>query len=177
MKELFVINAQYNQEANKVILSILNGLSNEEREKERGSYFKSLSGLVTHILGGTTFLLGMFKEAVAQNDTASKALAALKSVSVPEGKLSEAQWKQLAADIETADTAYINFTKALTDADLKAPVKIDWYDGNPASVPLFFMLNNMTAHGTHHRGQVSQLLDELRIDNDFSGVNAAFLPK
>jgi uncharacterized damage-inducible protein DinB len=177
MKELFVINAQYNHEADKTILSILNGLSNDEREQDRGSYFKSLSGLTAHILGGTVFLLGMFKDAVAHNDAALKALAALKTVSVPEGPLSEAQWKQLAADIETADTAYINFTKALTDADMKAPVKISWYKGNPDSVPVFFLLNQMLTHGTHHRGQVSQILDTLKIDNDYAGVNVAFLPK
>jgi uncharacterized damage-inducible protein DinB len=177
MKELFVINAQYNHEANKTILSILNGLSNAEREQDRGSYYTSLSGLVTHILGGNTFLLGMFKDAVAHNDAALKALAALQTVSVPEGSLSEAQWKQLGADIETVDKAYINFTKALTDADLKAPVKISWYKGNPDSVPAFFLLNQLAAHGTHHRGQVSQIVDELKIDNDYSGVNVAFLPK
>ncbi|GHT96237.1 diguanylate cyclase [Spirochaetia bacterium] len=176
MKELFVINAQYNHEANKAILSILNGLSNDEREQDRGSYYKSLSGLVAHILGGTVFLLGMFKDLAAHNDAARKALAPLEAVSVPEGKLSEAQWKQLGADIETADTAYINFTKALTDADLKIPVKLSWYNSNPDSVPAFFLLNNLVAHGTHHRGQVSHILDELKIDNDYSGVNAAFLP-
>jgi uncharacterized damage-inducible protein DinB len=175
MKELFVINAQYNREANRAILSILNGLSHPEREQERGSYYKSLSGLVTHILGGNTFLLGMFQDTVAHNEAALKALAALKTVTVPEGPLSEAQWKQLAADIETVDTAYIDFTKALTDADLKAPVKIDWYGGNPDSVPAFFLLNQLVVHGTHHRGQVSQILDALKIDNDYSGVSVAFL--
>jgi uncharacterized damage-inducible protein DinB len=175
MKELLVINAQYNHEADKAILSILNGLSNEEREQDRGSYYKSLSGLAAHILGGTVFLLGMFKDMAAHNDAALKALAALKPVTIPEGKLSEAQWKQLAADIETADTAYINFAKALTGADLKAPVKISWYKGNPDSVPAFFLLNQLAAHGTHHRGQVSQILDALKIDNDYSGVNVAFL--
>jgi uncharacterized damage-inducible protein DinB len=177
MKELFVINAQYNKEADKAFLSILNGLSHGERVQERGSYYKSLAGLAAHILGGTVFLLGMFKEAAAHNDAALKALAALQTVSVPEGAISEAQWKQLAADIETADTAYINFTKALSDADLNAPVKISWYKGNPDSVPAFFLLNQLAAHGTHHRGQVSQILDELTIDNDYSGVNVAFLPK
>ncbi|MDR1444677.1 MAG: damage-inducible protein DinB, partial [Treponema sp.] len=38
--------AKYNQEANKNILELLNKLSNDEREKERGSYYHSLSGLV-----------------------------------------------------------------------------------------------------------------------------------
>jgi uncharacterized damage-inducible protein DinB len=175
MKELFVINALYNQAADKAFLSILNGLSNDERERDRGSYYKSLSGLAAHILGGTVHILGMFKDAVAQNDAASRALAALQAVSLSRGPFSEAQWKQLAADIETADSAYIDFAKALTDADLQSPVKVAWYKGNPDSVPLFFMLNQATTHGTHHRGQISQILDAMKIDNNYSGMNAAFL--
>ncbi|MDR0710397.1 MAG: damage-inducible protein DinB, partial [Spirochaetaceae bacterium] len=154
MKELFVINALYNQAADKAFLSILNGLSNDEREQDRGSYYKSLSGLAAHILGGTVHILGMFKDAVAQNNAASKALEALQAINPPRGAaLSEAQWKQLAADMEAADSAAIDFAKALTDADLKSPVKVPWHRGNPDSVPLFFMLNQITSHGTHHRGQ------------------------
>jgi uncharacterized damage-inducible protein DinB len=37
------------------------------------------------------------------------------------------------------------------------------------------MLHNLGAHGTHHRGQISQILDELKIDNDYSGINVRFL--
>jgi uncharacterized damage-inducible protein DinB len=175
MKKLFVINALYNQAADKAFVSILNGLSNDEREQDRGSYYKSLSGLAVHILGGTIHFLGMFKDAVAQNDAASKALAALQAISLPKGPLSEAQWKQLAADIEAADIAHVNFAKALTDADLQSPVKVAWFKGNPDSVPLFFMLNQATSHGTHHRGQISQMLDAMKIDNNYSGMDVAFL--
>jgi uncharacterized damage-inducible protein DinB len=176
MKELFVINALYNRAADKAFVSILNGLSNDEREQDRGSYYKSLSALAVHILGGTVHFLGMFKDAVAQNDAASKALAALQAIALPKGPLSEAQWKQLAADFEAVDNAYVDFAKALTSADLNSPVKVAWYRGNPDSVPLFFMLNQVTTHGTHHRGQISQILDAMKIDNDYSGVDVAFLP-
>jgi uncharacterized damage-inducible protein DinB len=176
MKELFVINALYNQAADKAFLSILNGLSNDEREQDRGSYYKSLSGLAAHILGGTAHMLTMFKDATAQNAAAAKALAALEAITPPpQGPLSEAQWKQLAAGIEAADAAHIDFVKALTEEDLKSPVKVAWYKGNPDSVPLFFMLNQITTHGTHHRGQISQALDALKIDNNYSGMNVAFL--
>jgi uncharacterized damage-inducible protein DinB len=176
MKELFVINALYNQAADKAFLSILNGLSNNQREQDLGSYYKSLSGLTAHILGGTAHMLLMFKDAVAQNDAACKALAALQAIArPPDGPLTEAQWKQLAADIEAADSAYVDFAKALTDADLKSPVKVPWYRGNPESAPLFFMLNQTATHGIHHRGQISQILDALKIDNDYSVMNPGFL--
>jgi uncharacterized damage-inducible protein DinB len=177
MKEIFSTFAKYNLEANKTILSILKGLSPEDRDKDRGSYYKSLSGLITHILGGTFFLLGMCKSAVSQNAASIKALSPLEKVTVPNGACTEAQWKQFEADVETTDDAYVKFIDALTEEDLKAPVKLDWYEGNPTSVPLSFMLSQLTAHGTHHRGQISQILDELKIDNDYSGINTAFLPK
>jgi uncharacterized damage-inducible protein DinB len=177
MKELFLTFARYNREANKTILSILKGLSPEERDKDRGSYYKSLSGLIAHIMGGTVFLLGMCKAAAARNAAAVEALAPLEKVSVPKGALAEAQWNHFETDLETADNVYINFIAALSDEDLKAPVKLDWYGGNPASVPLSFMISQLVAHGTHHRGQISQILDSLKIDNDYSGINIAFLPK
>jgi uncharacterized damage-inducible protein DinB len=175
MKKLFVVNALYNQAANKAFLSILNGLSNDEREQDRGSYYKSLSGLAVHTLGGTVFFLRMFKDAVAQNEAAVRAIDALRDIDVPEGPLSEAGWKQLAADFEIADKAHIDFVKALTDADLQSPVTVPWFKGNPESVPLFFMLNQVTTHGIHHRGQISQILDAMKIDNDYSGMDTAFL--
>jgi uncharacterized damage-inducible protein DinB len=48
-----------------------------------------------------------------------------------------------------------------------------WFSG--AQVPLSSVLQAVAAHNTHHRGQVSQILDSLKIDNDWSGIDAAFL--
>jgi uncharacterized damage-inducible protein DinB len=176
MKELFISFAKYNKEANKAVYAILNGLSNDEREKERGSYYKSLSGLFAHTLGGTVFLLGTLKEALAESPAAG-ALAALEGITVPRESLSAAQWQELEGAFEKADNAYIDLVSSLRDEDLKAQVKLPWYGGNPASVPVAFMLQQLIAHGTHHRGQISQILDSLKIDNDYSGLSPAFIPK
>jgi len=43
--------AKYNQAGNKKIYDMLSKMSNEEREKDRGSYYGSLSGLLRHALG------------------------------------------------------------------------------------------------------------------------------
>ncbi|MDR1210735.1 MAG: damage-inducible protein DinB [Spirochaetaceae bacterium] len=174
MKELFITFAKYNKEADKAIYAILDGLSNDEREKDRGSYYKSLSGLFVHTLGGTVFLLGMLKEALGGSPSA---LSDLGSVTIPEGGLNAEQWKVLGADFEKADDAYIQLVSSLKEEDLKAPVKLSWYKGNPPSVPVAFMLQQIIAHGTHHRGQISQILDSLKIDNDYSGISPAFVPK
>ena len=179
MKETAIF-AKYNQAGNKTIFNILNAMSNEEREKDRGSYYGSLSGLLRHVLGGTRFFLGMYQ--VALGDSALGEGAAHKTVSVVdgvsfhvEGALTESQWKELGSALEAADLVYVNMAQALTEADMSRPVKIDWYGGNPASVPLSFMLSQLLVHNTHHRGQISQILDSLKIENDYSGIGAEFL--
>jgi uncharacterized damage-inducible protein DinB len=177
MKDIFLIFAKQNGEANGAIVSILNGLSNEDREKDRGSYYGSLSGLARHILVGTSFFLGMFKETLGKNPAALKAIAAVEGLKAPEGTLNEAQWKTAAAAIKTADEALVNLAAALREEDLALPVAVNWFGGNPATMPLSYMLQALTLHGAHHRGQVSQILDSLKIDNNYSGINAAFLSR
>ena len=171
-----LIYAKYNQAGNKTIFNILNAMSNEEREIDRSSYYGSLSGLLRHVLGGTKFFLGMYKGALSEGSAAYKAVSAVDSVPFPaEGALSESQWKELGSALEAVDAAYVNMAEALTEAELSRPVKIDWYGGNPDSVPLSFMLSQLVVHNTHHRGQISQVLDSLKIDNDYSGIGVEFL--
>jgi len=168
--------AKYNQAGNKAILGLLNKLSNDDREKDRGSYYGSLSGLFRHIMGGTRFFLGMYKTALGGNAAALKALAAIETLpKFPEGALTEAQWKELQSAASTIDAAYVAMAEALKESDSGLPVKIEWYGGNPASVPLSFMLSQLVVHNTHHRGQISQILDSLKIDNDYSGIDVSFL--
>ncbi|GHV55894.1 hypothetical protein AGMMS49579_19710 [Spirochaetia bacterium] len=176
MKEIFLTFAKYNEAANKAIVTILNTLSNDDREKSRKSYYGSLSGLARHILGGQVYILGMFKDAVVGNAAATKALASLAKIEIPEGKkLTEEQWKTVAAGLKAADKAHIAFVEALDEKDFSAPVAVEWYKGKPPTAPLYFMLQSLEAHGTHHRGQISQILDSLNIDNDWSGINIKFL--
>jgi uncharacterized damage-inducible protein DinB len=173
-----VIYAKYNQEGNKIIFGLLDKMSNDDREKDRGSFCGSLSGLFRHIIGGTQFFLGMYKATLSGNAAALKAISAIENLpKQPEGTLSEEQWKELESVISAVDTAYTSMAEALNEADLILPVKIEWYGGNPASVPLSFMLSQLVVHNTHHRGQISQILDSLKIDNDYSGINVTVLPK
>lgn len=176
MKEI-AMYARYNQAGNKAVCAILDKMSNDDREKDRGSYYGSLSGLFRHVFGGTRYFLGLFKETLAGNAAASKAIASLDNVPSPgEGQLSEGQWKEFCASLEKVDAAYLAVAEALTEADMALPVKVEWFGGNPPSVPLSFMLSQLLLHNTHHRGQMSQIFDSLKIDNDYSGIGIAFLP-
>ena len=164
-----VMYAKYNQEGNKAIYDILSAMSNEEREKDRKSFYGSLSGMLRHTLGGTVFFLGMFQPALAGNAEASRAIASLPALPA-DGPLDDGQWKQFGKTMAAIDSAYVAMAESLSEADLKLPVKLDWYGGNPDSVPISYLLSQLLVHNTHHRGQISQVLDEMKIENDFSGI-------
>ena len=173
---IYLTFAKANEEADKVIIAILDKMSNDDREKNRKSYYGSLSNLLRHTAGGTCYFLSMFKETMAGNPEVLKTLALLDKVKLPEEKkLDEAGWKKLCAAVKTIDKVYVSFAEALGDNDFSAPVKVSWYKGKPAEVPLSFMLGQLVSHGAHHRGQISQILDTLKIDNDYSGLNVKFL--
>ncbi|MCL2558181.1 MAG: DinB family protein [Treponema sp.] len=168
-----VMYARYNRDSNKKIYDILSGMSNDEREKDRGGYFGSLSATLRHVIGGAQYFLGLFEPALAGNPAALKALAG-RAKPISEDPLDEAQWKELGEALEKTDAAYIGMAEALSADDLSLKVKVDWYGGNPDSAPLYYMLGQLVAHGIHHRGQISQMLDELKIEHEFSGIS--FLP-
>ena len=173
-----VMYAKYNQAGNKAIFDLLDKMSNDEREKDRGSFYGSLSNLFRHVAGGTRFFLGLYKTALSGNASAVKAISSIESLpKLPEGALTDAQWKELESTMNAVDAAYIAMTEALSESDLALPVQVKWYGGNPDSVPLSFMLSQLVVHNTHHRGQISQILDSLKIDNDYSGIKVDFISK
>ena len=175
MKKIFLAFAKANEESNKAIAGILGKLSNDDREKDRKSYFKSLTELFRHNTGAAAYFMSLYGAAVPGNAEAQKALAPLAKMEELKGKLDEAKWKKAVSLCKIADKALVDFVSALSDSDFEAPVKIGWYKGKPPEVPLWFMLQQFVAHNIHHRGAISQILDTLKIDNDFSGINVKFL--
>jgi uncharacterized damage-inducible protein DinB len=173
MNTSFTVHTLYNQGANAAVYGLLSALSNEEREKARGSFYGSLSGLARHLAGGTGFFAEMLKGAV-KNPAAKKALEPTASVvRPPEGELTEAQWQELGKTLATLDKAMVEFCRVLTVPDLETPVK--WMTGDPETVPVWFMLATLAHHNTHHRGQISQILDEMKVEHNFSGVSPEYL--
>jgi hypothetical protein len=118
----------------------------------------------------------MFKNALEDNAVAVKALSTVETLpKLPEGALSETQWKELESVADAIDAAYTGMAEALMPFNSYQEIKVPYFKGNPSTVPLFFLLSQNLVHNTHQRGQISQILDSLKIDHDYSGINASFL--
>jgi uncharacterized damage-inducible protein DinB len=175
MKETLLMYARYTMRADASVIELLDKLSIEELNKDRKSYYKSLAGLMVHTVGGTAYFLGLFKPVAP---SAAKALEAIKGLSCPDGdKFSPAQWTELKRYATSADRAMVDFVESASEDELAASVKIDWFGGKPDSVTVAYLLHSAFVHGTHHRGQISQILDSMGIEHDFSGLDPEFFPR
>lgn len=162
--------AAYTKKANDAVFELLSGLDNEVLNADRKSYYGSLSGLALHIVGATLYFHGLYRQAPA----ALALLSGSRNLSVPEkGPLSQDGWLALRSACRIADDATVTLAETADETLLAYPVAVDWYGGDPATVPLGFLVHQLYVHGTHHRGQVSQVLDELGVEHDFSGIDLA----
>jgi uncharacterized damage-inducible protein DinB len=172
MKKLLLMHALYTQQANKKVFDLLDAITPEERNKDRKSYFKSLTGLALHNIGSILFFHGLMRPVLPEN----KALDGTVDLRMPDGEnLDAGGWTQLKEVARQADQATVDFVKSLSEDDLHKQLPIEWFGGNPATVPVHYLLNIAVVHGVHHRGQISQILDTMGIDNDFSGIDVGLL--
>ena len=174
MKDLLLMYAKYTQRANASAIALLDGLSEEARNENRKSYYKSLSGLACHTFGAVPYFHSLLRTAVPAAAPALKATEGLKS---PRGdSLSADQWSELKKITAAADQATVDFIAALDESDFLIPVKVAWFGGKPDAVPLHYLLSTTITHGLHHRGQISQILDEMGIEHNFATLDVGFLP-
>jgi uncharacterized damage-inducible protein DinB len=171
MKEMLLMYARDSERANASVAALIDKLPPEERSRDRKAYYKSLEGLLNHLIGGTTYFLGLLAASLPRlKEFAAKA----KGYPEFEKPLTAEEWTDLKAALAESDAAMVALVRSLEEDELTAPIKLDWYQDRQ-TVPFSFLFSQFFVHGIHHRGQISQILDELGIDHDFSGIDVAFM--
>jgi uncharacterized damage-inducible protein DinB len=139
--------AEYNAEMNRRLYAAASRLTDAERKADRGAFWRSIHGTLTHILWGDTQWMSRFdtwpKPEVGQKQSAGMVddFATLQSRRV------------------TADTGIIAWANGVDDAWLADDLV--WFSGSAGMEmrrqkgPLVVHFFN---HQTHHRGQVHALL-------------------
>lgn len=174
MKRTLLMYARYTKRADESAFALLDGLSTEALNEDRKSYYGSLAGLAAHIVGATLYFHSLYR---ASSPAVAAALRATEGLKTPHDKrVSPAEWRELRRIGAVADQATIDMIQALDDKELTVPAKLDWYGGAPEAVPLYFLAHQLFVHGTHHRGQLSQVLDSMGVEHDFSGIDIEFMP-
>jgi uncharacterized damage-inducible protein DinB len=160
--------ARYNRTANESLVAHLASLEPGEIAKPRGSHFGSIQGLLDHIITCDINWLRRFRELFPNDESLNRPrLSPPGHVWTDYGfpAFDDYRRERGAVDaifedwIGSADTSRFGEVLAYSDSH-----------GIPKRYYLRDAVDHVFNHQTHHRGQVSQILDELGVEHDFSNL-------
>lgn len=170
MKELFKLLAQYNFQTNRDMMLILETVSQDQLSQDMGSFYHSILGLLNHILLMDVIwmkrILGFFP-----------ALEKI-STSVPNIQFkppTDLNWKsldELKPIRDHMDDLIKEMIEEFSEEQYDQRVTYKDWKGKKQNKIVYHMLLHLFNHQTHHRGQVALLLDQLKIENDYSNLIA-----
>jgi uncharacterized damage-inducible protein DinB len=141
--------ARYNQWQNRSLYQAADRLEADERLKDRGAFFSSIHGTLSHLLWGDQQWMSRFAPALADKPPTL----------VRESPGNYPDWDDLKARRTAFDQTILNW------ADDMPPDWLDgdllWYSGAlkaNASKPKWITVAHFFNHQTHHRGQVHAML-------------------
>jgi uncharacterized damage-inducible protein DinB len=173
MKEYFPILSRYNTLANNEMFGVLAGLPEERLHEEVGSYFKSIMGVLNHLLMGDYAWLQRIRDCfpafvslktpaidVKIDWTADKHIATL---------------SELRAKRTVLDSVFTELTAELDERALAAVIDYVNFSGKRTRYVCWQALMHIFNHQTHHRGQIAEILDQFGVKNDYSNIGRTLI--
>ena len=158
LKSNFKLMADYNQWINERVYRAASQLSADELSKDRGAFFGSIIGTLNHILVGDTIWLQRFAEHPAH----FKALDYVRILDKPIAldSIMYAEFKDLESARATMDRVIKDFCDELSDEVLSTHLSYHNTKGDRFRKNFGHLVQHFFNHQTHHRGQVSTLLNQ-----------------
>ncbi|MFT5520813.1 MAG: putative damage-inducible protein DinB [Enterobacterales bacterium] len=158
LKSNFELLADYNQYMNKGIYKAASQLSSLELAENRGAFFGSIIATLNHILVADTIWLKRFSE----HSSKFKSLSYVRSLGAPKSldMILYNDINELLISRGRMDDTIQAFSLELTDKVLASPLSYSNIKGEPFTKNLGYLTQHFFNHQTHHRGQVSTLLNQ-----------------
>ena len=169
MKRIFEALATYNKSVNQTIIELLEPLKKEQIMMETKAYFPSVFETFLHNFNVDLSLLKNNKDAFGEN----KALGRSKLISVDEKTLREefdCDYRKLFLYRKELDDLILQFVNQLDESKLNTVFLYKNNRGENVGKESWKTLVHWFNHQTHHRGQLSVLLDMIGVDHDYSAM-------
>jgi len=166
LKESFLHRSQYNAQANRGMFEILSGLTGKARRRDCGSYFGSIWGIINHLVNAEYIWLNRFKplmpEATIFMDTG-----------ISPDNLSWYENLCESFDELKKNSAYISgmlsqWFKEYPEENYGKSFQYQDSAGAMRDAVAGKAFDYLLLHQIHHRGQISQILDEIGLPNNFA---------
>lgn len=143
--------ASYNCWMNEKLYAACTQLSDEQRKRDCGAFFKSIHGTLNHLLLADKIWLGRF---VGQPYAATRLDIELHE-----------DFDALRMDREVEDARILQWAGALTNDVLVGELRYNSVvNPAPRKYEMWVAVTHFFNHQTHHRGQVTTLLSQMGVD-------------
>ena len=169
MKNLFQALAKYNGSVNQSVLELLEPLKKDQVMMKTKAFYPSIFETLLHILIADLNWLKRYRDTFKEN----KALGSSKLLSLEEKYLRtefESDYRKLFQYRKDVDEMIIRFINELGENQLNSIIRYKSYKGEAMEKESWKTILHWFNHQTHHRGQVSVLLDLIGIDHDYSSL-------
>ena len=147
--------AIHNRTMNRRLYTVVEAMDPTAVHADRGGFFGSIFGGLSHIVFGDHFILTRIKRVYG---APSHLDGVADQWDFEPTKRYGDDLATLARERSRVDEAIVAFAQALSEADLDKEMKLP-----NGSVRLWVLLDHLFQHQTHHRGQVTTLLTQLGV--------------
>ncbi|GAB3762171.1 DinB family protein [Ramlibacter monticola] len=155
--------ARYNCWFNDRLYDACGQLSDGERRRDRGAFFRSIHGSLNHILWADRLWLKRFASQGMEFPVLAGELLQLPDGAVHETVIHE-DWVQLRAARTGLDLAVQEWVGEMPSEFLLRTMRYSNTKGVQREHPAWQAMTHFFNHQTHHRGQVTTLLSQSGID-------------
>jgi uncharacterized damage-inducible protein DinB len=143
--------ARYNRWMNEKLYTVASRLTDEERKRDRGAFFKSVHATLNHLLLADRVWMGRFTGVSLHGDLMGP--GGIRSLD----QELYADFEELRGERAKTDGELESWVSTLTAERLAAPLRYV-RKGKTYDEPLWWAVAHLYNHQTHHRGQVTTLL-------------------
>jgi len=167
MKQILSAFARYNRGANAALAAILAAQPAAILEDEQGSFYKTIHATFAHIVGAEVGWLRRYPTFFPCKALEGKALVTADIEDTR--RRMDSDVRELVSISGEADGLFVSFVDDIEEKRLSERFKYKNYRGDEIDRPLWAFIFHVLNHGTHHRGEISALLDRKGVKNDYSG--------
>ncbi len=163
MKNALILQAKYNKISNQKMFELLIQQTPQILNKDYGLYYKSIIGTLLHILRGEIeIFIKEFSKYAQQTPHNLETLI----ISIPREDAAEIH--TLAKLCAQADEAILQIIE--NTCDFQKEETLSFANNISFHKSRLQLMLSILNHSTHHRGEISAILDTLKIPNDFNGM-------
>ena len=173
MKEILAAMADYNAKAFDALDDLLAAIPAPLRSKDMGVYFKSIDGIMEHMAWAQALWLQRFAS-FGRYACLEESLLIKRPLDELKAELKGDSGRILALLRETS-ALLVGFIKELPEGELTRRVRYRTTGGDELERTFWHTIMQVLNHGTHHRGELSAILDMNGVKNDINSF-VSYMP-